>query len=251
MSFVGVAPEMVAVAASDLERLGSTISTANVAAAGSTTTILAAGADEVSAVIAELFGTHALEYQAISTQLSVFHEQFVQTLTNGVGAYSAAELVNVLPLQNVEQDLLNLVNAPTQALFGRPLIGNGADGAAGTGQAGAVGGILWGNGGSGGSGAAGQAGGACLAGSDARNAGGASAQQPGITTGAAVAAALTHAVSDPTGPTRAAVAIQPATGTTGTARAAAHTTASAGTPITPEPGVATGPTDRAGTAHPA
>ncbi len=160
MSFVGVAPEMVAVAASDLERLGSTISTANVAAAGSTTTILAAGADEVSAVIAELFGTHALEYQAISTQLSVFHEQFVQTLTNGVGAYSAAELVNVLPLQNVEQDLLNLVNAPTQALFGRPLIGNGADGAAGTGQAGAVGGILWGNGGSGGSGAAGQAGGA-------------------------------------------------------------------------------------------
>ncbi|MEK1233469.1 hypothetical protein OSI88_25595, partial [Mycobacterium ulcerans] len=57
--------------------------------------------------------------------------------------------------------------------------------------------------------------GACLAGSDARNAGGASAQQPGITTGAAVAAALTHAVSDPTGPTRAAVAIQPATGTTG------------------------------------
>ncbi|MEK0660473.1 PE family protein, partial [Mycobacterium ulcerans] len=159
MSFVGVAPEMVAVAASDLERLGSTISTANVAAAGSTTTILAAGADEVSAVIAELFGTHALEYQAISTQLSVFHEQFVQTLTNGVGAYSAAELVNVLPLQNVEQDLLNLVNAPTQALFGRPLIGNGADGAAGTGQAGAVGGILWGNGGSGGSGAAGQAGG--------------------------------------------------------------------------------------------
>ncbi|MEK0746446.1 PE family protein, partial [Mycobacterium ulcerans] len=160
MSFVGVAPEMVAVAASDLEQLGSTISTANVAAAGSTTTILAAGADEVSAVIAELFGTHALEYQAISTQLSVFHEQFVQTLTNGVGAYSAAELVNVLPLQNVEQDLLNLVNAPTQALFGRPLIGNGADGAAGTGQAGAVGGILWGNGGSGGSGAAGQAGGA-------------------------------------------------------------------------------------------
>ncbi|BBX59712.1 PE family protein [Mycobacterium shottsii] len=160
MSFVGVAPEMVAVAASDLERLGSTIGAANVASAGSTTTILAAGADEASAVIAALFGTHAVEYQAISTQLSVFHEQFVQTLTDGVGAYSAAELVNVSPLQNVEQDLLNLINAPTQALFGRPLIGKGADGAAGTGQAGAAGGILWGNGGSGGSGAVGQAGGA-------------------------------------------------------------------------------------------
>ncbi|HCB79801.1 MAG TPA: hypothetical protein DEQ00_00110 [Mycobacterium tuberculosis] len=36
---------------------------------------------------------------------------------------------------NVEQSLLAAVNAPTQALFGRPLIGNGADGSPGTGQA--------------------------------------------------------------------------------------------------------------------
>jgi DprA winged helix domain len=48
-------------------------------------------------------------------------------------------------------------NAPTQALLGRPIIGNGANGAAGTGQAGGAGGILWGNGGNGGSGAAGTA----------------------------------------------------------------------------------------------
>ncbi|UDT96884.1 PE family protein, partial [Mycobacterium tuberculosis] len=34
------------------------------AAAGSTTSVLAAGADEVSAAIATLFGSHAREYQA-------------------------------------------------------------------------------------------------------------------------------------------------------------------------------------------
>nr|MBC9864259.1 PE-PGRS family protein [Mycobacterium pseudoshottsii] len=44
-------------------------------------------------------------------------------------------------------------------IFGRPLIGDGADGAPGTGQAGGDGGWLYGNGGAGGSGAAGQAGG--------------------------------------------------------------------------------------------
>src|ERR1043165_7740426 len=49
----------------------------------------------------------------------------------------------------------DLINAPTQLLLGRPLIGNGANGAAGTGQAGGAGGILWGNGGTGGSGAVG------------------------------------------------------------------------------------------------
>ncbi|MEK0729033.1 hypothetical protein OSH23_24295, partial [Mycobacterium ulcerans] len=52
------------------------------------------------------------------------------------------------------RDALNLINTPTNALLGRPLIGNGANGAPGTGQAGGPGGILWGNGGAGGSGGA-------------------------------------------------------------------------------------------------
>ncbi|MEK1114744.1 PE family protein, partial [Mycobacterium ulcerans] len=51
------------------------------------------------------------------------------------------------------QALLDLINAPTQALLDRPLIGNGANGAAGTGANGGDGGILFGNGGAGGSGA--------------------------------------------------------------------------------------------------
>ncbi|MET2805003.1 PE family protein, partial [Mycobacterium tuberculosis] len=43
-----------------------------------------------------------------------------------------------------------MLNAPTQALLGRPLVGNGANGAPGTGANGGDGGILFGSGGAGG-----------------------------------------------------------------------------------------------------
>lgn len=76
MSLVIVAPETVAAAALDVARIGSSIGAANAAAAGSTTSVLAAGADEVSAAIATLFGSHAREYQAISTQVAAFHDRF-------------------------------------------------------------------------------------------------------------------------------------------------------------------------------
>ena len=56
MSFLIAAPELVAAAATDLANIGSTISVANAAAAFPTTGALAAGADEVSASIAALFG---------------------------------------------------------------------------------------------------------------------------------------------------------------------------------------------------
>ncbi|WP_152330297.1 PE family protein, partial [Mycobacterium tuberculosis] len=160
MSLVIVTPETVAAAALDVARIGSSIGVANSAAAGSTTSVLAAGADEVSAAIATLFGSHAREYQAISTQVAAFHDRFAQTLSAAVGSYVSAEATNAAPLATLEHNVLNALNAPTQALLGRPLIGDGAAGAPGTGQAGGAGGILWGNGGAGGSGAPGQVGGA-------------------------------------------------------------------------------------------
>ncbi|AIH70191.1 hypothetical protein IU18_04930, partial [Mycobacterium tuberculosis] len=92
MSLVIVTPETVAAAASDVARIGSSIGVANSAAAGSTTSVLAAGADEVvSAAIATLFGSHAREYQAISTQVAAFHDRFAQTLSAAVGSYVSAE----------------------------------------------------------------------------------------------------------------------------------------------------------------
>jgi len=81
----------------------------------------------------------------------------VQALSAGAGSYAAAESVNLLSLQTlepflspqtVEQILLggmnavNAVNTPSLALTGRPLIGNGANGAPGTGANGTPGGVV-------------------------------------------------------------------------------------------------------------
>ncbi len=136
MSFVLISPEVVSAAAGDLANVGSTISAANKAAAAATTQVLAAGADEVSARIAALFGMYGLEYQAISAQVAAYHQQFVQTLRTGAASYMLAEATNV------EQNLLNLINAPTQTLLGRPLIGDGAN-ATTPGGAGGDGGLLF------------------------------------------------------------------------------------------------------------
>ena len=97
----------------------------------------------MSTAIAALFSGHAQGYQALSAQAAEFHAQFVRALTAGAAAYAPAEAANTSPFQ----ELLNLINAPTLALTGRPLIGNGADGAPGSGQNGAPGGWLGGDGG--------------------------------------------------------------------------------------------------------
>lgn len=164
MSFVLIAPEFVTAAAGDLTNLGSSISAANASAASATTQVLAAGADEVSARIAALFGGFGLEYQAISAQVAAYHQRFVQALSTGAGAYASAEAAAA------EQIVLGVINAPTQALLGRPLIGDGANattpggagGAGGVGGNGGTGGAggLFGQSGSPGSGAAGGLGGA-------------------------------------------------------------------------------------------
>jgi ABC-type phosphate transport system substrate-binding protein len=70
MAFVITAPSVLAAAASDLVHVGSAISTANAAAAGATTQIATAGADEVSAAIAALFSGHAQDYQRLSAQVA-------------------------------------------------------------------------------------------------------------------------------------------------------------------------------------
>lgn len=126
MSFVIATPEMLTTAATDLAKIGSTITAANTAAAA-VAKVLPASADEVSVAVAALFGTHAQEYQTVSAQVATFHDRFVQTLSAAASSYVAAEAVNV------EQSLLAAVNAPTQALFGRPLIGNGPAGLPGAG----------------------------------------------------------------------------------------------------------------------
>lgn len=105
MSWVVAAPEYVAAAASDLANIASTLNAANAAALVPTSSVLAAGADEVSATIAALFGAHAEAYQALSAQAALFHQQFVQLMSGGAAEYAAAEAANASPLQTVQQAL--------------------------------------------------------------------------------------------------------------------------------------------------
>jgi PE family len=135
MSFVTTAPGALAAAANNIASIGSTLSTANSAAAAETTGVLAAAADEVSAAIAGVFAGHAQGYQAIAAQFSNFHDQFVQLLSGGGNAYATAEA------NNVAQTAMNAINAPAQSIFDRPLIGNGAN-AATSGGAGGNRGLL-------------------------------------------------------------------------------------------------------------
>jgi hypothetical protein len=135
MSYLAVAPEFLASAATDLSNIGSTLSAAKSAAAAPTTGILAAAEDEVSAAIAAVFSAHGQGFQALSAQAAAFHDQFVQTLKAGGGAYTVAEAANASPLRTLEQDVLGAINAPFRALTGRALIGNGAGGATGITQA--------------------------------------------------------------------------------------------------------------------
>ncbi len=128
MSLVITAPDVMAAAATDLANIGSTIRAADAAAASPTTGILAAAEDEVSAVIAPLFSSHGEAFQALSAQAALFHEQFVQTLLHSASAFAGAEAANGSSLQNLKQDLLGLINAPSYALTGRPLIAPGAPG---------------------------------------------------------------------------------------------------------------------------
>ncbi len=121
MSFLFADPEALAAAASDLFGIGSTLSTANTAAAAPTSAVAAAAADQVSAQVAAFLSEHGLGYQQISAQIAGFHEQFVQALSAGAGAYAAAEA-------DAAQNLAGAVNGPAATLLGGG--GTGAAGAA-------------------------------------------------------------------------------------------------------------------------
>jgi hypothetical protein len=110
MSYVIVAPAMMSAAATDLTGIGSSLNGANAAAAASTTNVIPAAADEVSAAIASLLSSHGKAFQALSAQAARFHSQFVQALNAGARAYAATEAANAEPL-NV-----------AVSVFGHPLV---------------------------------------------------------------------------------------------------------------------------------
>lgn len=128
MSFVIAAPELVEAAADDLAGIRSTVGEATASAAAATTSVLPAGADEVSAAIAQLFGSHGAEFQAISTRVAVLHNEFTSLLSSGAAQYAGAEAAAqallagsaasaaTSPLQGLA-DFAGAVAGPYQTLF--------------------------------------------------------------------------------------------------------------------------------------
>ena len=94
MSFVTTQPEMLAAAVVHFQSIGSAMSVQNAAAAGPTTGLSPAAADEVSALTAAAFAAHGVLYQEISAQSATIHQLFVATLEASAGSYAATEAAN-------------------------------------------------------------------------------------------------------------------------------------------------------------
>ena len=96
MSFVSTQPTELTAAAENLQGIGSSLTAQNAASAAPTTGVLPAAADEVSALTAAQFATHAQMYQAISAQAAAIHDMFVNTLGVSAGSYAATEAANAI-----------------------------------------------------------------------------------------------------------------------------------------------------------
>ncbi|BBY52987.1 PE family protein [Mycobacterium koreense] len=94
MSFLFTQPEFLTAAAAELSGIGSAVHAGNTAAAGPTTGIFPAGADEVSMLTTAQFVAHAQNYQTVAAQAAAIHEQFVALLSGNADAYAVTEAAN-------------------------------------------------------------------------------------------------------------------------------------------------------------
>ena len=101
MTSLLVQPEIITSVVTDLERIGSTVSAASAAAAAPTSGLLAAAADEVSAAIANFFGTYGQEFQAAVATVEAHQSQFQQALAAAANAYVHTEAAAATALQGV------------------------------------------------------------------------------------------------------------------------------------------------------
>jgi hypothetical protein len=94
MWFVNTQPAELTAAADNLQGIGLAMTAQNAAAAAPTTGVIPAAAEEVSALTAAQFATHAEMYQVISAQAAAIHDMFVDTLGASAGSYAATEAAN-------------------------------------------------------------------------------------------------------------------------------------------------------------
>src|SRR6202000_2873718 len=96
MSFVTTQPEFLGTAAISLQGIGSSMTAGNAAAAGPTTGVVPAAADEVSALTAAQFAAHAQMYQDFSAQAAAVHGPVGATLSVSAGSSGATEAANAI-----------------------------------------------------------------------------------------------------------------------------------------------------------
>lgn len=96
MSFVTTVPEMLSIAADNLQSVGLRLQSQNTAAAASTACLIPAASDEVSALTAMQFAAHAHVYQAVSAQAAAIHQMFVTMLAAGGNSYATTETANAV-----------------------------------------------------------------------------------------------------------------------------------------------------------
>lgn len=94
MSFVTTQPDGLTAAAHNLAAIGSGLAAQNAAAAMATTGVVPPAADEVSALLATQFATHAQMYQAVTDQATAIHEMFVSMLGFSGNSYATTEAIN-------------------------------------------------------------------------------------------------------------------------------------------------------------
>jgi hypothetical protein len=96
MTFVTTQPEMLTAAAGQLQEIGVSMAAQNAAAATPTVGVVPAAADEVSALTATQFSTHATTYQSVTAQAAAIHEMFVRLLGASAGSYATTEAANAI-----------------------------------------------------------------------------------------------------------------------------------------------------------
>lgn len=147
MSYLTTQPQLIDAAAENLAGIRTALTEASTAAAGPTTGLAAAAADEISAAAAQLFGAFGQEYQQVIGQASLFHEEFNRALAAASLTYAEAEVANAVqvlggagafsaaasPIEALLAPVLaplQPVLAPVQQLFA-PLFGAPAPGGPG------------------------------------------------------------------------------------------------------------------------
>jgi hypothetical protein len=113
MSFVITDPDAMATAAEELQGIGAALEATNTAAAAPTTGVLPPATDSVSARAAALLEAQAAQYQALSAQAELFHDQFVQTLITAKNAYAETEVSNAAAMQSGSQQKIALIMGGT------------------------------------------------------------------------------------------------------------------------------------------